>query len=423
MTITYVPRLFGGMIIVGTAVHTPTTYYASPGGSDSNDGLTSGTAWQTLQHACDTVQAGDTVRFADGNYTGNVTSTMTGTGSSPITFASINHLGARIVEDGTSGPGSFLLTLTGSHIRFTDFELTGPDVEDAAVLKGPDIVFSKCWIHDVCNSFVPGSGLASGVTITNDTFVMIGDGCGVQQCRIERIGPKDTNGNIIFNQNTAGIYATCSNAGADGLIENNLILNNSGSGIVLNHNPVHWTVANNTLVNCQYDGIECYGDTASGFFADHDTVENNIIMQCGTTRAIYSPSDYCGTHNVFATNLAFGNYATTYVYQPATVNPVQTDTNLPNANPLFVNFQTDGGGDYHLSTGSPAIDAGTLLGAPLIDFDGIVRPLGSGIDIGAYEYLTLHYALFPATARRAGLFPTPVRRTGVMPAPRRRQSG
>lgn len=42
--------------------------------------------------------------------------------------------------------------------------------------------------------------------------------------------------------------------------------------------------------------------------------------------------------------------------------------------------------DYHLQATSIAIDAGTTLSAPTVDFDGTPRPQGLGIDIGAYEY-------------------------------------
>jgi len=42
--------------------------------------------------------------------------------------------------------------------------------------------------------------------------------------------------------------------------------------------------------------------------------------------------------------------------------------------------------DYRLQIGSPAIDAGTCVGAPATDIEGGVRPQGAGCDIGAYEY-------------------------------------
>lgn len=53
------------------------------------------------------------------------------------------------------------------------------------------------------------------------------------------------------------------------------------------------------------------------------------------------------------------------------------------ADPLFVDPE---GGDYRLQAGSPAIDAGTTEGAPAEDLDGNPRPLGTGVDIGAYEH-------------------------------------
>jgi hypothetical protein len=42
--------------------------------------------------------------------------------------------------------------------------------------------------------------------------------------------------------------------------------------------------------------------------------------------------------------------------------------------------------DFHLQSGSPAIDEGLAIGADYsADRDGNPRPLGAGWDIGAYE--------------------------------------
>jgi len=51
----------------------------------------------------------------------------------------------------------------------------------------------------------------------------------------------------------------------------------------------------------------------------------------------------------------------------------------------FLQYNINGTGDYHLHVGSPAIGAGTDVGAPSTDFDGKPRPQGK-VDIGPFEY-------------------------------------
>jgi hypothetical protein len=48
------------------------------------------------------------------------------------------------------------------------------------------------------------------------------------------------------------------------------------------------------------------------------------------------------------------------------------------------------GSDFHLAPTSPAIDAGTATGAPVDDLDDAPRPVGAGVDVGAYERQLLH---------------------------------
>ncbi len=70
------------------------------------------------------------------------------------------------------------------------------------------------------------------------------------------------------------------------------------------------------------------------------------------------------------------------------------------ADPLFI----DGpGGSVQLRSGSPCLDTGTAMGAPLDDLLGRPRPAGVGVDMGAYEgaavpanFVTLTVQVFPA---------------------------
>jgi parallel beta-helix repeat protein len=50
---------------------------------------------------------------------------------------------------------------------------------------------------------------------------------------------------------------------------------------------------------------------------------------------------------------------------------------------FFVDYTIN---NMHLRSGSAPVDAGISDGAPLADRDALVRPVGGGYDIGAYEY-------------------------------------
>ena len=68
-----------------------------------------------------------------------------------------------------------------------------------------------------------------------------------------------------------------------------------------------------------------------------------------------------------------------------------------NGSPDFIN---EPGGDYHLATGSPAINAATTIGAPRYDLDGDRRDARP--DIGAYEYGALARPMLTITVYPLG---------------------
>ena len=72
------------------------TYYVATDGDDGADG-SSGTPWKTLQHAADTVVAGDTVIVRAGNHAGFDLDGRNGTSTEPIAFRA--EAGAAITSD------------------------------------------------------------------------------------------------------------------------------------------------------------------------------------------------------------------------------------------------------------------------------------------------------------------------------------
>ncbi len=127
----------------------------------------------------------------------------------------------------------------------------------------------------------------------------------------------------------------------------------------------------NTFVNCIFDG----GDYL--FNCDRENNENRMIncivinVQNYYRTAYNQPIEY-------PLNFEFG-YSDFWNngFNAPTGNKIFT------FDPDFVNLPNY---DYHLAKTSQCVDAGTSEGAPLTDFDGITRPIGSGWDIGPYEY-------------------------------------
>jgi hypothetical protein len=124
-------------------------------------------------------------------------------------------------------------------------------------------------------------------------------------------------------------------------------------------------IYNNTMYDC---GAQATVDSGGLSMSVNTAMTNNII-------SVVSGETYLtqvgGTNLSGSNNLWFG----------AGTAPSQTTANLTTV-PLLVNPSI---ADFHLQATSPAIDAGKMLTLS-IDIEGIKRPQGAGIDIGAYEY-------------------------------------
>ena len=132
--------------------------------------------------------------------------------------------------------------------------------------------------------------------------------------------------------------------------------------------PVHDIhVFNNTFVGSELRGISVENPAVANLF-----ISNNIIVNNGSDDIIIQQ----------ATSVTVTNNLLSKALRNSAGAAVTASGNVV-ADPKFVSLATN---DYHLLSGSPAIDEATGPDIAAADFDGNARPAGSAADIGAYEF-------------------------------------
>jgi hypothetical protein len=132
-------------------------------------------------------------------------------------------------------------------------------------------------------------------------------------------------------------------------------------------------------------GILVSAESGSGTH-DYTTVSNNIVRN--NSGQSITEWDSVGSHNVYFNNLLYSN-GMPYSLRGGGPSPTGTLT----SDPQMVSFNVNGGGNYHLLSTSPAINAGTTACGPssssctpTVDYDGFARPYGGALDVGPYEW-------------------------------------
>lgn len=119
----------------------------------------------------------------------------------------------------------------------------------------------------------------------------------------------------------------------------------------------------------------------------HLTVRNSIFCARGERSSIYLARSVEAVldHNLFfmPESDSVISRADEAYYGPGDL-PSLGEANVY-GDPAFRSPSSSSPADYHLGPESPALDAGTSRGAPATDLAGKPRPLGKGIDLGAYE--------------------------------------
>jgi hypothetical protein len=401
--------------------------YVSPTGNDG-DGKSWANAKTTIAGAIWDVGVGDTMFIAEGVY-GERLSTQNGA----------TYLGGYNAETGVRDIEVFETILDGTDLGNSDRLVTkydnppaSPIVIDGLILQNNNFQYEGGAVNiranmTLSNCVIRNCEGSSGGAI----YVVSGGGAQpvIRNCKIISCKARSSYGGAIYNK--GGLIDHCvielceskSHGGAiynkeGGVVENTIIrgcggkygaISNQDSCIVRNcvfHNNAAtvagWPDAGGVYVpdgNTKSQVINCtfannYGNQYAGSYIGGGTVYNNVFW------GNKAPDSFTEHVNKISSSATKGNNVTddgsSSEFMSVSLNKDNTDAAGPNfRNPSsFVGIPTNANeitimrqADFSLTNASVALlDKADASKAPEKDLEGVVRTIGEGADIGAYEY-------------------------------------
>jgi hypothetical protein len=351
-------------------------YYVSRGGSDANDGSRR-RPWRTIAHAAARAGPGSVVRVRAGHYPGPVVLRRSGAPGRRIAFVSATRWGARI--DASSSGSLGVVQIDGDYVDVEGFDITGRggDGTVGVAMQGSYQRAIGNHIHDVVVACNGGQNGGAGIVA----------GSGSPDYRNHDL---EVAANLVHDivgtptrrcAGVQGIYAAVARV----RIVNNIAYRNAHDCITSWHAATQLTIVNNTVADCPGAGITVgSGDTGAGPRGNHDTfVANNLVLR--NRQGIVETTDgrhRTGPGNRYVDNLIFASGPLDALRPGNSLDRGASVSGTVGADPRLA----AGDRRYRLTVGSPAIDAGTRTRAPSSDFEGVSRPQGRGVDIGAHEW-------------------------------------
>jgi len=359
----------GSALPAPLAASTGAAFYVATTGDDANPG-TLAQPWKTIQKAMNALQPGQIAYVRAGTYeTGGTfgtsndsqywSATCTATGPCSI----VAYPGEQPIIHGW-------IKITGSYIRLSGFIIEGPlsrDVTSCTERRAMQIEFSGGHDVEISHNEIRNNDYHAGIYLAGVSSIQILANYIHDNGRFT-IANDPCTGSSTWNVDH-GIYWSSSSGGAS-LVAGNVFEHNRGHGIQLYPGALNVIVTQNTFVTNGNSGV--YISSSS----DLVTVIDNIVAFNDRNGQMQIQS---GNGNVIMRNVVFSPNSSYNTIENST-SSVITDNTF--ADPLFVNLS---GHDFHLLSGSPAIDRALLAYSLRYAYDGQVRPQGAAPDIGAYE--------------------------------------
>jgi hypothetical protein len=292
-------------------------------------------------------------------HSNGILTTKSGTASARIKFVSDVKGAAKIIVSGI-GTGWHS---KGSYVDIDGFDISGSG-RHGILAGGSNLTISNNFIHDLTVSGGCNGNGGAGI----DTYGAAGNVV-INANIVRNIGYS-----MIGSCNTVhGIYV----ANPNNIVTNNIVSGAAGVGINQWHGATAGTIVNNTTFHNKIGILLGQGDGGATPAGSADNyVANNIVYDNKTYGIVEGGK--MGGNNRYVTNLVDAS-GTNLRVGGAVSGSIS-------ANPLFVNYQANGSGDYRVYSSSPAIDRGTPIQPPTTDIAGAARPRDGAIDIGAYEH-------------------------------------
>ncbi len=309
-------------------------FYVSTTGSDSNPGTVT-SPWRTIQHASNSVQAGDTVYVRGGVYNESVNISVSGSATAgPIAFQTFP--GEQAIVDGTglvpstSGAQGLINIANQSYISFQGFEIRNYQTSSASATP------AGIWISGSGSNIQVLNNLIHNIVTTSETT---GNAFGiavygtVAPASLDRV---TISGNQVYNLKTGNSESVNVDGNVTNFaITNNVIHDNDNIGIdIIGFEGVapdpaydyarNGTVTGNTIYNIsainnpgegnQYDANGIYVDGGSQVVIERNLIHNvDIGIEMASEHQGHVTSFVTARNNlVYSTNstgVTIGGYA------------------------------------------------------------------------------------------------------------------
>lgn len=420
-----------------------TTYYVdAANGHDDSSGIES-QPWKTIQKAAKTLVAGDTVYIKAGTYKERVTVQISGIGNSYIVFS--NYQNDLVTVDGTGitwgeeWNGLFdisnraYIIVDGiivsnaetygaiwieesNHITIKNCKSYNSYSSGISCWNSQHITIDSCEVELACNN-----GEQESISVENSSDIIVshsevhhngsgengGEGIDIKN------GSHDVKvfGNVVHHLNERiGLYADAWDSHTYNIeFSQNIVYNCGNNGLVVQSEMggliENVTIMNNIIYKNKWDGIAigsvAASDTVSKTPVKNIKIINNTVYQNGIFQGgwgygiLVNNPDAEGV--VIRNNICSENSAQIGIEKIKSGGVV--DHNLIDgenqtkdavfgsdsvvAKALFVDTASF---DFRLKENSLAINTGSSVDAPDIDFNNTPRPLQDKFDIGAFEF-------------------------------------